>query len=474
MGLCPGISTVFVLKQLATGESAPVNITNRLYIGSQQKSGKSAIYAMLSTMQKRFPILFNNKCTNKKQSRSNFYKFPEFNKKILMSGYETPEISTLKKLNKNNISFQYHIHFESIGKVILKILETGILKNKENLKMKIAKSSERKCSKLNTAKGNMLCVLSVEATLNGNKKTIYISGKSSYYMTAAFASAVTMLYIEKKLENAEYGVKTTEDFSDNHLDLLVNKLKQLDIKISEENVISKEENLTFSQKILNKAWFLKFYEKIIHPVFLTYFAKEKLSYKIIYKELMQMNSHTIAEKSKYHILDLACGTAWYSRKRISENINSENINADCVDLAYNALNIAEKKFNDMGIDKNRYKIINGNAENLEFACDNKYDEIWICGALHQLPHAEPVIVEMGRVLKPGGIVYCQTFIKSDKQKMKNNQDNYISLGHGYFVEEEFKKMLAKQGIIIKKIIKHGCVANFIAEKEFKKSILQVH
>ncbi|NVY95936.1 class I SAM-dependent methyltransferase [Lactobacillus sp. DCY120] len=220
---------------------------------------------------------------------------------------------------------------------------------------------------------------------------------------------------------------------------------------------------TFSQMILNNSYFLKAYNKIVHPIFLSFFAHKKMNFVVVYHDLLALDpeSQTSKKSIPENILDLACGTGWYGRKlRLEHKEQGTCIYA--VDIATNTLKIAQKEKIKYGFGDN-FQIINWNAEKLDLFEDNSFHEIWICGALHQMPHVDLVLNEITRLLDQDGKLFCQTFVK-DEQAHSLIIRLCEKLGHHFFTKEELVIKLRQRNLKLINYSRSGLVALFYAQR----------
>lgn len=226
-------------------------------------------------------------------------------------------------------------------------------------------------------------------------------------------------------------------------------------------------NLSFSQKITNYRLYIFLYEKFIHSAFLKFFADDFNTFDKIYNELRNMhplpNSYN---KKTYAILDMACGTGWFGRKLLKErNAKNLNIHVSGIDLSSSVLEFAKKKYKSNKISKTAYDLKCGNVCNMTDYLDESFAEIWLCGALHQIPNPELAVKELARVLQKDGYVFCQTFIENPKKSKMKNQLKYSEhYGHGYFKKNTLKTMFDKNNISIIDFKSSGPIALFYAKK----------
>lgn len=94
---------------------------------------------------------------------------------------------------------------------------------------------------------------------------------------------------------------------------------------------------------------------------------------------------------------------------------------DCfvgIDISKKDLESAEKRFRDKPV-----KLMEMNAESLEFD-DNSFDTVCMAYSLHHLDRIDKVLVEMRRVLKPGGNLIIQEEFR-DKRQTEAQKTNIL-------------------------------------------------
>jgi demethylmenaquinone methyltransferase/2-methoxy-6-polyprenyl-1,4-benzoquinol methylase len=97
-----------------------------------------------------------------------------------------------------------------------------------------------------------------------------------------------------------------------------------------------------------------------------------------------------------HILDVATGTgdlAIMAHKLLGAKVTG-------VDISVEMLKVAEKKINEQGLD-NVISVAEGDSENLPFD-DNTFDAVTVAFGVRNYENLHKGLLEMARVLKPGG------------------------------------------------------------------------
>jgi len=154
------------------------------------------------------------------------------------------------------------------------------------------------------------------------------------------------------------------------------------------------------------------------------------------------------------LLEVACGSG-YETADLWLWLKGD-VRIAAVDPVPGLLNLAKKQFAEVAgaskkrgvaplTDDNRPTFHLMNAVDLEFP-DNSFDAVYHSTLLHWTPDPERAIREMGRVLKPGGLVF-------GTQVTKPHPSPYIDLivqvhenVYGFFWEQEFRRWYEQAGI----------------------------
>lgn len=112
-----------------------------------------------------------------------------------------------------------------------------------------------------------------------------------------------------------------------------------------------------------------------------------------------MRKMNVREGSK--ALDLCCGTGDWTIALANEvGSNGEVVG---LDFSKNMLKVGEEKIKRLHL--KQAKLVHGNAMELPFP-DNTFDYVTIGFGLRNVPDYMQVLMEMNRVLKPGGLAAC--------------------------------------------------------------------
>lgn len=204
---------------------------------------------------------------------------------------------------------------------------------------------------------------------------------------------------------------------------------------------------SFAQVLADTNWYLDRYEEKVYPKFLTKYAGRPLGYRTVYSELVNLAGDDYDPYAANRVLDLGCGTGWYSRHIAS---NSEKSRITGVDLSKAAIRRANERAQAAGISFNRLNYCVGDithsATSLGLGPHEHADEVWICGALHQMSNPGQVLRRIATVLAPGG----RCFIQTCEEPQKHNEHVDIALmrwmGQNVMHPGELKRLATEAGL----------------------------
>lgn len=180
---------------------------------------------------------------------------------------------------------------------------------------------------------------------------------------------------------------------------------------------------TLAQRTFQHPWFLAAYERFVYGPFLSAFALRPVSYRTVYRSLREMAAGAGGTgdvgpggsdgrpRTGGRIVDLGCGTGWYSR-RMSADPHYQGLPVVGLDLSEQAIDVARRKAASRagaGDPDGSPQFSVGDAGRAAQLLGPGAEEVWICGALHQMGHADRVLQQAGAILDPGGVLLCQTF-----------------------------------------------------------------
>lgn len=162
-----------------------------------------------------------------------------------------------------------------------------------------------------------------------------------------------------------------------------------------------------------------------------------------FKEFLDKRNFSLEGKV---ILDAGCGSG-YSTKLISQFSPAELIGFD---LMPSQIKKAKQKYSALNF-------FVGNVLETQLS-SNKFDAVFVFGILHHIPQWKDAIIELYRVLKPGGVLLVEDLNKDASRFFTN----YLKFDHpteAYFTWEDFTDHLRDTGFDIleqKRIISNGC------------------
>lgn len=159
-------------------------------------------------------------------------------------------------------------------------------------------------------------------------------------------------------------------------------------------------------------------EQFVHGVFEKIAPKYDLMNDILsfrrHKAWRKFTMKTMAVASGASALDVCCGTCDWT---ISLADASRTGKIKGLDFSDQMLDVGRRKIEQLGLN-DRVELFHGNAMTLPFA-DNSFDYVTIGFALRNVPNIEQVLLEMKRVVKPGGLVVSLELSKPTWQPFKS-------------------------------------------------------
>ncbi|WP_034680952.1 demethylmenaquinone methyltransferase [Caldalkalibacillus mannanilyticus] len=144
-------------------------------------------------------------------------------------------------------------------------------------------------------------------------------------------------------------------------------------------------------------------EKFVHQVFESVAPKYDLMNSLLsfrrHKAWRAFTMKKMNVQEKQTAIDVCCGTGDWTIS-IAQKVG-ENGQVIGLDFSQNMLEVGEQKRSNQGL--NQIKFVHGNAMDLPYESD-RFDYATIGFALRNVPDIKQVLREMGRVVKPGGMV----------------------------------------------------------------------
>ena len=158
-------------------------------------------------------------------------------------------------------------------------------------------------------------------------------------------------------------------------------------------------------------------EKYVHSVFENIAPKYDMMNDILsfrrHKAWRKFTIRKMQVQKGQAAADICCGTCDWTidLARISQTGKIVGL-----DFSHNMLEIGKKKLADRKLDQ-QVSLVQGNAMELPFD-DNQFDFATIGFGLRNVPDLKQVLLEMKRIVKPGGKVVCLELSKPRLQPLK--------------------------------------------------------
>ena len=123
-----------------------------------------------------------------------------------------------------------------------------------------------------------------------------------------------------------------------------------------------------------------------------------------------------------HILDVATGTADMAIMTC-KILNPDKI--DGIDISTGMLELGRKKI-EKELLTNKIELHTGDSETIKFA-DNTFDAVMVAFGVRNFENLEKGLIEMKRVLKPGGRLIVLEFSKPQRRIVKSFYNLYMGL-----------------------------------------------
>ncbi|MDO5077829.1 bifunctional 2-polyprenyl-6-hydroxyphenol methylase/3-demethylubiquinol 3-O-methyltransferase UbiG [Corynebacterium sp.] len=200
--------------------------------------------------------------------------------------------------------------------------------------------------------------------------------------------------------------------------------------------------------VSNSSLYLKYYEQRIHPRFIRKFARQELGHERIYERLIHLAGSRRCANERGTIADLACGTGWYSRAVAQDPLRQQwrIVGLDC---SPKAVSFAQRKAAETlsAAQASRVQYYTADIARDDLARYGKFEEIWLCGAIHQIPDAAAALRNVAAVLAPDGIVMVQTFLDYPNFGEAIDRLALENVGHRIFGSAEWADLLAAAGLV---------------------------
>jgi len=151
------------------------------------------------------------------------------------------------------------------------------------------------------------------------------------------------------------------------------------------------------------------------------------------------------------VLDFGCGNgvASYALARLGYSV--VGVDSSLGEIA--GLNAAKKI---KGLDGVHFELVHSTGEKIDFP-ENSFDIVWIREVLHHIKNISDFLMEIKRILKPGGILCClrEVVIWNEDQRkhfFATHPFNHITKDEGCYYLEEYLSAFKNAGFLLEKIL----------------------
>ena len=225
---------------------------------------------------------------------------------------------------------------------------------------------------------------------------------------------------------------------------------------------------SFAQCIGGAKVYLAVYENLIYPRFLRKFGGRKLSQDDVWGVL---SSSTKLPAEAGPILDLGCGTGWFSR-RLVEHHGPAGPVVIGVDQSEHAIDRAKKLQKQVGISSERLSFVVEDMETPKLAladlgCQDHElaSEVWLCGCLHQLQEPEDMLRRIRGLLALGGRLCIQTLEEPSQHNQRVDVAVMRKMGQKIFRPGEAEKVLSLTGYDVVRMEAIGFIKLVVATSQ---------
>ncbi|MCZ9293619.1 class I SAM-dependent methyltransferase [Corynebacterium meitnerae] len=165
---------------------------------------------------------------------------------------------------------------------------------------------------------------------------------------------------------------------------------------------------SIAQIVQNNRRLLAAYEDKVQPRFLRRYAREPMDAAAVYRKLRALDPGPDAPA---RVLDLGCGTGWLARERAA-------VDGLGARTEFHVADVLAPLAGEPG----------------------RTDEIWVCGALHQMKDAGAALDRVAGLLADGGIAYVQTFAEDPDVNERVDMAVMAKMGHRVFRGSELEDL----------------------------------
>ena len=212
---------------------------------------------------------------------------------------------------------------------------------------------------------------------------------------------------------------------------------------------------SLSQQLMESEFYSVGYETVFRP------ALTRLVTAQTIETSMQLSVAMLRPPVDGAVLDIGCGTGNFTRAMMQAMTPGTGV---CVglDLSAPMIRTAARFRDDAGLE--RMHLVRGDAQLLPFA-DDTFDAVHTAAALQLVPDPRRAVQEMARVLKPGGRVLVNTFVRSSGGLSRRMQ-NFMGRNTGFqwFSPERLSTLLADAGLCVVEEVIEGAAISMLAQQ----------
>jgi ubiquinone/menaquinone biosynthesis C-methylase UbiE len=212
---------------------------------------------------------------------------------------------------------------------------------------------------------------------------------------------------------------------------------------------------SLSQQLMESEFYSVGYETVFRP------ALTRLVTAQTIETSMQLSVAMLRPPADGVVLDIGCGTGNFTRAMMQAMTPGTGL---CVGLDLSAPMIrTAARFRDAA-ELGRMHLVRGDAQLLPFA-DGSFDAVHTSAALQLVPDPRRAVLEMARVLKPGGRVLVNTFVRSSGGLSRRMQ-NFMGRNTGFqwFSPERLSALLAEAGLGVVEEVIEGAAISLLAQQ----------
>jgi SAM-dependent methyltransferase len=209
-----------------------------------------------------------------------------------------------------------------------------------------------------------------------------------------------------------------------------------------------------AQRLMEEPFYSRGYERWFRPSLTRLVTPQSLD------EAQRLSVQLLGLDGRETVLDIACGTGNFTRA-IASVLDAESSLVVGLDLSVPMLREAVAKAAHVGLRNVRY--VRGDALRLPVASAS-CDRVHCAGAFHLMPNPPQAVLEMARVVKPGGIVLIGSFVRSRGLRGTVESAAVRLTGMRFFERRDLHGMSARAGLSIEREIQDGAAYIMVARR----------